>query len=100
MVAFECGGADILIATTNTRHGKKLVALVPLEDMELLEDLEDRIDLEEAKAQGPIPFDQAAAMAARVKAFRGKFAHLQPSADQFMRDKREELEREERNEAG
>lgn len=51
-----------------TRHGKELVALVPLEDMQLLEDLEDRIDLEktraaleEAKAQGTIPWEKVKA---------------------------------------
>lgn len=78
-----------------TRHGKAVAALVPIEDAQLLEELEDRIDLEEAEAQGTIPFDQAVARAARATAFRGKFAHFQLSTDQFMRDKREELEREE-----
>ena len=33
-----------------TRHGRELMAMVPLEDMQLLEDLEDRMDLEEARA--------------------------------------------------
>ena len=33
-----------------TRRGKELVAVVPIEDLKLLEALEDRIDLEEAKA--------------------------------------------------
>ncbi len=33
-----------------TRRGKKLVALVPIEDANLLEALEDRMDLEEARA--------------------------------------------------
>ena len=33
-----------------TRRGKKLVAIVPVEDMELLEELEDRMDIEAAKA--------------------------------------------------
>jgi prevent-host-death family protein len=53
---------------TITRHGKALVALVPLEDARLLEELEDRIDLEtaraalaEAKAQGTVPWDQVKA---------------------------------------
>jgi prevent-host-death family protein len=32
-----------------TRHGKELVAMVPVEDLELLERLEDAIDLEEAR---------------------------------------------------
>ena len=42
-----------------TRHGKALVALVPIEDLELLEELEDRVDvveglqaLAEAQEQG------------------------------------------------
>ncbi len=33
-----------------TRRGKELAAVVPLEDLELLEELEDRMDLEAAKA--------------------------------------------------
>ena len=51
-----------------TRHGKQLVALVPVEDYQLLEDLEDRIDLEktraaleEAKSQGTVPWEQVKA---------------------------------------
>ncbi len=33
-----------------TRRGKELAALVPMEDMKFLEELEDRLDLEEARA--------------------------------------------------
>ena len=33
-----------------TRRGKKLVAIVPVEDLELLEEMEDRMDVEAAKA--------------------------------------------------
>jgi len=33
-----------------TRRGKELAALVPIEDMRFLEELEDRLDLEEARA--------------------------------------------------
>jgi prevent-host-death family protein len=33
-----------------TRHGKAVAAVVPIEDLELLESLEDRIDLEDARA--------------------------------------------------
>ena len=32
-----------------TRGGKKFAALVPLDDLEFLESLEDRLDLEDAK---------------------------------------------------
>ncbi|WP_031388732.1 type II toxin-antitoxin system Phd/YefM family antitoxin [Desulfonatronum thiodismutans] len=32
-----------------TRHGKRLAAMVPLEDLELLELLEDRLDIEQAR---------------------------------------------------
>ena len=32
-----------------TRRGKNLVAMVPVEDLELLEALEDKLDLEEAR---------------------------------------------------
>ena len=53
---------------TLTRHGKAVVALVPIEDLELLEALEDRIDLEEAraalaeaKAHGTTPWEQVKA---------------------------------------
>ena len=45
------------------RRGKDVAALVPVEDLELLEDLEDRIDLEdarealrEARKKGTIPW--------------------------------------------
>lgn len=33
-----------------TRRGKQIVAVVPIEDLNLLEALEDRMDLEEARA--------------------------------------------------
>ena len=33
-----------------TRHGKAVAAVVPIEDVELLEKLEDHIDLEDARA--------------------------------------------------
>jgi prevent-host-death family protein len=33
-----------------TRHGKAIVALVSIEDMQLLEAMENRVDLEEAQA--------------------------------------------------
>lgn len=33
-----------------TRRGKELAAVVPIEDLELLERLEDRLDLEDARA--------------------------------------------------
>jgi prevent-host-death family protein len=33
-----------------TRRGKEIVAVVPIEDVKLLEALEDRMDLEEARA--------------------------------------------------
>jgi prevent-host-death family protein len=33
-----------------TRHGKELAAVVPIEDLELLERLEDRLDMEDARA--------------------------------------------------
>jgi|WetSurMetagenome_2_1015567.scaffolds.fasta_scaffold343311_1 prevent-host-death family protein len=50
-----------------TRRGKELAALVPMEDMRFLEDLEDRLDLEEARAalaeaqadpERPIPWER------------------------------------------
>jgi prevent-host-death family protein len=47
------------------RHGKELAALVPMEDLVFLEELEDRLDLEEARAalaeareKGTIPWDK------------------------------------------
>ncbi len=46
-----------------TRRGKEIVAVVPIEDVKLLEALEDRIDLEEArtalleaKKKGTVPW--------------------------------------------
>lgn len=48
-----------------TRRGKGIVALVPIEDVKLLEALEDKIDLEEARAalaetkkKGTIPWEK------------------------------------------
>ena len=32
-----------------TRRGKKLAAIVPIEDLEMIEAIEDKIDLEEAR---------------------------------------------------
>lgn len=47
------------------RRGKDIAAVVPMEDLELLEAFEDRIDLEKARAvllevetEGTIPFEQ------------------------------------------
>jgi prevent-host-death family protein len=44
------------------RHGKDVVAMVPVEDLQLLEDLEDRMDLEEArkrlKTPGRVPWKE------------------------------------------
>jgi len=33
-----------------TRHGKAVAAVVPIEDLEFLEELEERIDIEDARA--------------------------------------------------
>ena len=48
-----------------TRRGKEVAAVVPIEDVKLLEELEDRIDLEEARAalaeaksKGTIPWEK------------------------------------------
>jgi prevent-host-death family protein len=44
------------------RHGKDVVAVVPVADLELLEQLEDRMDLEEARKRlkdpGRIPWKE------------------------------------------
>ena len=42
-VAF--GGERVVL----TRHGKRVAAVVPIEDLELLESLEDAMDVEEAR---------------------------------------------------
>jgi len=46
------------------RHGKEIAALVPMEDLAFLEELEDRMDLEEARAalvqaevEGTVPWE-------------------------------------------
>jgi prevent-host-death family protein len=45
-----------------TRRGKELAAVVPIEDVKLLEDLEDRLDIEAArealKEEGNIPWEK------------------------------------------
>lgn len=50
------------------RRGKDIAAVVPIEDLELLELLEDRLDLEkartalkEAESEGTIPWEQVKA---------------------------------------
>jgi prevent-host-death family protein len=50
------------------RRGKSLAAVVPMEDLELLQALEDRIDLEEAREalaeaerEGTVPWEQVKA---------------------------------------
>lgn len=47
------------------RHGKDVAALVPTEDLRVLESLEDRIDLEDArkalKEKGAIPWEKVKA---------------------------------------
>ena len=51
-----------------TRRGKRLVAVVPIEDVEWLEEIEDQIDreearkaLEESEREGTIPWEQVKA---------------------------------------
>ena len=39
------GGERVVL----TRHGKRVAAVVPVEDLELLESLEDAVDVEEAR---------------------------------------------------
>lgn len=45
-----------------TRRGKQVAAVVPIEDLELLQKLEDRIDLEEVKEAlkepGAVPWER------------------------------------------
>lgn len=44
------------------RHGKAIAALVSVEDLELLEDLEDRLDVEAVRAAreepGTVPYEE------------------------------------------
>jgi prevent-host-death family protein len=48
-----------------TRRGKELAAVVPIEDVRLLEELEDRLDLEAArealKEEGSMPWEKVKA---------------------------------------
>jgi prevent-host-death family protein len=48
-----------------TRRGKDLAAVVPIEDLKLLEEIEDRIDLEAArkalKESGSVPWEKVKA---------------------------------------
>jgi prevent-host-death family protein len=48
-----------------TRRGKELAAVVPIEDMKFLEELEDRLDVEAArqalKEEGTIPWEKVKA---------------------------------------
>jgi len=50
--------------TIVTRSGKQFAALVPIEDLELLEALEDRLDADEAQrlmAEPTVPWEQVKA---------------------------------------
>jgi prevent-host-death family protein len=40
------GGERVIL----TRHGKRIAAVVPIQDLELLEAMEDAVDLDEARA--------------------------------------------------
>jgi len=60
------------------RHGKVVAAIVPAEDVKLLEDLEDRLDLEEArkaladvKKHGTVPWEKVKAQLRRRRQRRG-----------------------------
>jgi prevent-host-death family protein len=51
-----------------TRRGKAIVAIVPMEDLEFLQELENRLDLEEARAalveikeKGTVPWEKVKA---------------------------------------
>lgn len=48
-----------------TRRGKNLVAVVPIDDLKILEAIEDKLDLEEAKAalkeSGSVPWKKVKA---------------------------------------
>lgn len=47
---------------TVTSHGKPIAAIVPIEDLELLERIEDEVDLkiiEERRAEEAIPWEEA-----------------------------------------
>lgn len=51
-----------------TRRGKRLVAVVPIEDLDMIEEIEDQIDREEVKKaldeverEGTIPWEQVKA---------------------------------------
>jgi len=54
-----------------TRHGKAIAAIVPTEDLELLEALEDRDDIEAARAALADPDNQAQIPWEQVKADLG-----------------------------
>ncbi len=60
------------------RHGKVVAAIVPVEDVKLLEDLEDRLDLEEArkaladvKKHGTVPWEKVKAQLRRRRQRQG-----------------------------
>ena len=52
-VAF--GGERVVL----TRHGRRIAAVVPIEDLDLLESLEDRRDLDDVRAALTDPDNQA-----------------------------------------
>jgi prevent-host-death family protein len=50
-----------------TRHGKKIAAVIPLEDLKLIEEMEDRIDIEEAEKAWAEQGDEPPASLEEVK---------------------------------
>jgi prevent-host-death family protein len=58
------------------RHGKDVVALVPVRDLELLEQIEDRMDLEEARERlmetGRVPWKQVKERLGLEKGVQGR----------------------------
>ena len=67
-----------------TRRGKPVAAIVPLEDLELLDELENAVGAS-PKAAGP-----ASDRKTRVRQARGKFAHLRTTSAALAREKAEE----------
>lgn len=89
-----------------TRRGKPIAAIVPLEDLELLDELEnaaDAAEVAEARAEaarGEVvaweAVQQGLDRKARVREARGKFAHLRTTSATLAREKAEEADWEDR----
>jgi prevent-host-death family protein len=80
-----------------TRRGKPVAAIVPLEDLELLDELANAAGARPEATGTGAKRRQGADRLTRVRQARGKFAHLRTTSAAFAREKAKEAEWEDRS---